>query len=67
MFLARFNTTTGFASLPIDRATLLEGMLLNGFKAESTVRAIKNLSRGIPIIVGECVIEKIKRSNPKWN
>ncbi|NDV20852.1 hypothetical protein GO013_15685 [Pseudodesulfovibrio sp. JC047] len=67
MFLARFQTKTGPAALPIDRATVVEGMRLNDFNGDRTVKAINNLSRGIPVIVGECVIEKINRKSPRWN
>jgi hypothetical protein len=67
MFLARFRIGKGAASLPIDRASLVEGMRINGFDVEKSIRAMNNLSRGIPVIVGECVIERINRSNQKWN
>ncbi|MBI9080862.1 MAG: hypothetical protein JEY79_14125 [Pseudodesulfovibrio sp.] len=67
MFLAKFNTSKGPASLPIDKATVLEGLRLNGFNGGHTVQAINNLSRGIPVIVGECIIERVRRNTPRWN
>lgn len=67
MYLAKFRTQRGPASLPIDRATVLEGMRLNGFNPMAAVQAMNNMNRGIPVIIGECSIEWINPKAPKWN
>jgi len=64
MFCANFKTRSGHAGLPIDRATLLEGLRLNGYHGAKAINAVNNLSRGIPVIIGECVVQKLVREFP---
>lgn len=67
MYLAKFRTTSGSVSLPIDRATVLEGFRLHGYTGPHAVRAMNNLSRGVPVIVGECAVERVAPKSPRGN
>lgn len=66
MFIAQFKTTKGPATLPISRDMVLEGMVQNGFSGPQTVQAMNNISRGVPVIIGNCTVAR-EKGNRKCN
>jgi len=57
-FLARFRTQQGLRGVPLSRGMVLEGFQRLGLRPDIGLRAMNNLHRGLPVLVGGCVLTR---------